>query len=121
MQKEESKAPQQAAPAPPPPPPAPKPEPVPAPKPQLPKQELPKPASTKKYEEEMKGNKDGQRNKRDAKKGRKKKSNGFKLFGSQMLMLGAFAGGAYALLFRGELLSGWMEKADKAILNATSK
>lgn len=56
-----------------------------------------------------------------AKKGGKRKTNGFALFGSQMLMLGGVVGGAYALLFKGEQLEGFMEAADKAILEATAK
>jgi hypothetical protein len=52
---------------------------------------------------------------------RKKKSNGFKLFGSQMLILGGFAAGVYAVLFKSDELSGLMGKADKAIMEATGK
>lgn len=56
-----------------------------------------------------------------AAKGGRRKTNGFALFASQMLMLGGIVGGAYALLFKGEQLEGLMKAADKAILDATAK
>lgn len=54
-------------------------------------------------------------------KSRKKKSNGFKLFATQMLMFGGFAAAGYALLFKSDELSGLVDKADKALMDASSR
>ena len=94
-------------------------------KPEAPKPELPKPAPMQKVEakkDEVKQDaKKAVSNPKGAEKGRQKKTNGFALFASQMLMLGAFVGGTYALLFKSDALEGLMQKADDAILSATEK
>lgn len=54
-------------------------------------------------------------------KSRKKKSNGFKLFATQMLIFGGFVAAGYAFLFKSDELSGLMDKADKALMEATTK
>lgn len=84
----------------------------------------PKPAvvEAKKAEAKKAEAKKGDPNKTAKKdEGKKRKSNGFKLFASQMLIYGGFAAGTYALLFKSDDLVEMTTSADRAIMKATSK
>lgn len=85
---------------------APAPEPVKAVEKAQPKKAEPKPEPAK-----------AEAKKDDKKDGKKKKSNGFKLFGAQLLTAGAIGGLGYAAVAKGDELEALQAKADKALMN----
>ena len=107
------------------PPPASSPAPTPAPfeakkqepkKVEDPKQAEPAKAAAKKVEAAKKDVKKGQ----EVKGQQKRKTNGFKLFASQLAMLGAVVAFAYGLLFRSEQLGAVLAKADDYLMGVTT-